>query len=158
MRVIGVDPGTNGACALLGPDGIEALADMPAMANEVDAWGLTRLLSEWGQVDRVFVEAVAAFPRNGSIGNFKLGRALGVVQGVLAVLERPVAYVRATTWTKHHRVGSDKAAHRRRASELWPEWSESFARVKDADRADACLIAEYGRNSLFLGQHSEVNQ
>lgn len=150
-RLIGIDPGISGALCLLTVDGIEVV-DMPVIANEVDAWGLAIVLSNWGPVDRVVIEAVAAFPKNGSIGNFKLGRALGVVQGVTAVLQRPVAYVRSTIWTKHHRVGSDKGLHRRRACELWPESADLFARAKDHGRADAALIAEYGLHQLFLDQ------
>jgi hypothetical protein len=38
-------------------------------------------------------------------------------------------------------VTSDKETSRARAINRWPKWHASFARKKDADRAEAALIA-----------------
>ena len=141
MRVVGVDPGINGALCLYHEEGID-IADMPNLAGQVDAWTLTRLLAGWGQVDTVAVEAVHGVSAAGSGSSFKFGRACGVVDGVLAALARPVVYVTPTDWTRHWKVGKDKQLHIRRAKELWPAYDDWFMKSKDG-RADAALIAAY---------------
>ena len=45
-------------------------------------------------------------------------------------------------------VTKDKDSSRARALELWPERAELFKRKKDADRAEAALLAEWGRRLL----------
>lgn len=146
MRIIGVDPGLTGALALHGPTGMIEVADMPTVDGAVDAYTLTAILAEWGSVDRVIVEAQQAMPRQGVASTFKTGANYGRILGVLAALQRPVTHVTASTWTKALHVGSDKAAHRRRAQDEWPYLADRFARVKDDGRADACLIALWATN------------
>jgi len=44
--------------------------------------------------------------------------------------------------------GTTKDDARRMATDLWPGHAPDFARKKDDGRADAALIAEYGRREL----------
>lgn len=150
MRLVGIDPGLTGALALLDAGHVVHVEDMPVVDRAVDPYALAALLADWGHVDRVVVEAQQAMPRQGVSSTFKTGVNYGRILGVLAALERPVVHVTPATWTRGLHVGADKAAHRRRAMDEWPEVADRFARVKDDGRADACLIGlwafyEFGR-------------
>lgn len=141
--IIGIDPGVTGALALHNGHHPLDLIDMPVIDGQVDAYTLTAILAEWGAVDRVVIETQQAMPRQGVSSTFKTGCNYGRILGVCAALQRPVTHVRATEWTRALRVGSDKAAHRRRAMDEWPGIADQFARAKDDGRADACLIAHW---------------
>lgn len=148
--VVGVDPGKAGALAVLRADGgLIDVADMPVTV-EVSAALLHELLVEWdatlGGIGTVVVEEVAAFPKNGSVGNFKLGMAFGTVLGAAA--RWPIVRTRPAAWKKALGLTSDKDLSRRRAIELWPASAGSFARKKDDGRAEAALLAHW-----FLRQH-----
>lgn len=156
MKVVGIDPGITGGIALIHDAELVEVVDMPVLSDRVSGHGIASLLAAWGAVDGVVVESVAAFPKNGSIGNFKLGVSFGVVLGVLNVLERRIILVRPAAWTKDLRVGADKSLHRQRATERFPSHAERFARVKDDGRADAVLLAEWGMRSLLADRGLEV--
>lgn len=144
MIVVGIDPGKTGALA--GVDDTGALtwvADMPLVDGEVSAVLLAQLFVEHMPFDHVVVEQVAAFPKNGSVGNFKLGMAYGIV---LALACRWTAHttVRPTVWKKAMGLTAEKERSRARALELWPQSCDLFARKKDDGRAEAALLAKWG--------------
>lgn len=144
MNVIGIDPGLNGALALLCDGEIHDLVDMPVVDGNVDPWRLTWQLANWGSVRKVIVEKQQAYPKQGVSSSFKTGFGYGTVCAVIAALERPLHIVSASEWTRWLKVGNDKDAHRRKAKELWPGCAEMFARSKDDGRADAALLACWG--------------
>ncbi|GAC1646375.1 MAG: hypothetical protein NVS9B11_18250 [Candidatus Dormibacteraceae bacterium] len=115
--------------------------DMPVAAGNVDPYGLAELVIELGPVDVVAVEVQQAYPRQGASSGFKTGRGYGAILGVLAVLERPVAHVTASEWTRKVKVGNAKNDRRQRCKEIWPLDAWQFKRGKDDGRADASLIA-----------------
>lgn len=142
---VGIDPGKAGALAVIGRDGaLIDVADMPVTV-EVSAALLHELLVEWDRtldgIGTVVVEEVAAFPKNGSVGNFKLGMAFGTVLG--ACTRWPIQRVRPAVWKKALGLSSDKELSRRRAIELWPDMAGQFARKRDDGRAEAALIAHW---------------
>lgn len=136
--IVGIDPGLSGALCLLARDRLE-IVDMPAAAG-IDPYELARILINWGPVDRVCVERQQASPQQGRTSAFTTGRGFGMLEGVLAVLERPVMYVTPAVWTRDLHVGADKQLHIRRAKERWPQHDNLFLKSKDG-RADAALIA-----------------
>jgi Holliday junction resolvasome RuvABC endonuclease subunit len=148
---VGVDPGKLGALALLNPHGkLVEVVDMPASGEkaEVDQVLVADVLRSWGRHVascndgiHVAVEQVAAFPKNGSMGNFKLGCAYGIVLGAIGMAQYPTTLYRPAVWKKRLGLSSDKEASRARALRQWPERAEDFKLKKHADRAEAALIA-----------------
>lgn len=145
---LGIDPGKLGAIAALDEaGGLVDVIDMPNAGGEVSAALLVDALDAWcdgfTRIGTVVVEEVAAFPKNGSIGNFKLGMAYGVVLGVVGI-RWPLVRVRPATWKRSMGLTSDKELSRRRAIETWPGSASAFARKKDDGRAEAALLALWG--------------
>jgi crossover junction endodeoxyribonuclease RuvC len=96
----------------------------------------------------VVVEQVHAMPRQGVSSTFSFGKACGMIEGVVAARGLPIAWVTPQRWKKAMGVTADKNSSRQLAINLWPNEAELFKRVKDADRAEAALIAEHYRRTL----------
>lgn len=146
-RILGIDPGINGAFALVIANTV-GVVDMPTIEvrgkRRPSAHGIVDLIVRTGPVDLVIVEDVQGVQGSGATSAFNFGRGAGVIEGVLAALERPVRYVTPQAWTKDLGVTRDKGAHREMASRLFPGAADLFARVKDDGRADAALLAYWG--------------
>jgi crossover junction endodeoxyribonuclease RuvC len=160
--ILGIDPGAQGAIALLTPSGeMVRITDMPTVSvkrgtrqvNEVSAPALTALV-RWAvgicnpSVSAV-VEKVHSMPGQGVASMFAFGRAVGVIEGVLAGLGIPMSMVTPQEWRRVCRVRQGKDGSRARAMELWPNEAHVFSRVKDDGRAEAALI---GRSALYGGR------
>lgn len=154
-RFLGVDPGKSGAIAVLDGYGeIESIDDMPVVGSAVSGSLLCDLIdnvvilnggdSEYSLlgVDVVaIVEQVHSMPKQGVASSFDFGKSYGIVLGVLAGAHVRTEHVSPQRWKKVMRLTADKEQARRRAIERWPKWSDSFKRKKDADRAEAALLA-----------------
>ena len=154
MKIIGIDPGLSGAIAVISTNSCE-IFDMPTMTVErngkskrqVSASELAAILSNFNSNDsHVYVEKVSAMAGQGVTSVFSFGRSFGMIEGILAALQVPVTYVAPATWTKAVRRGTGKDASRARAMELFPDNQADFKRVKDDGRADAALIAHWGKH------------
>lgn len=146
--VLGIDPGASGGVAFFLPDRPDLIGvhDMPAVAGDVDAAELARLVAEMAP-DFAVIEAVHAMPKQGVSSSFRFGRAYGTALGVLAALRVPTHLVTPQRWKKHFGLSAEKERSRALAIRLWPA-SRHFARKKDTDRAEAALIARYGAEVL----------
>jgi crossover junction endodeoxyribonuclease RuvC len=151
--ILGIDPGASGALAWIDDAGmLLAVEDMPAMdvsvggkmRRRVSAPMLAALIRET-MPTRAYVERVAAMPGQGTASMFSFGFSAGLVDGVLAGLNIPVTYVHPAVWKKAAGLSADKGTARYRAAQLFPEQAAKFARVKDDGRAEAALIAQFGR-------------
>ena len=151
MTKIGIDPGVDGAIAVVGDDNrLVATFDMPCMLlgknkRQVNAAELANILwEESACLDAIaYVEQVSAMPGQGVSGMFNFGVSYGVVQGVLAALKIPMVLIRPAVWKKRAGLlGKDKEAARTLAQQLYPE--APLGRKRDIGRADAILIARYG--------------
>lgn len=77
-------------------------------------------------------------------GNFMRGG--GVIVGVLAALEIPYEEVPSNVWTAEvFNRRTEKIDHRLLAQQMYPKAAPMLARVKDDGRADALLLADYGK-------------
>lgn len=165
-RVIGIDPGLTGALAMIGPDGLEAVADIPTcvkgtiakVRNEVNGAGLSQLLREWvnGHADEVLIviERVSSMPGQGVATMMSLGDTVGCIRGVVQARGYPLCWTEPQTWKKALRLTAPKCENknerqrmakelvRARAVQLYPQ--AELARKKDHNRAEAILIARYG--------------
>lgn len=166
MYRIGIDPGITGAIAVLGenpksrPMEWAAIYDMPVMTFSgkkqcVNAAELTRLLKKWTTMNDnglttltkttvAFLERVSAMPGQGVTGMFNFGMSYGMIQGVLAALEIPLILVPPSVWKKSAGlIGKEKDYARTLAQQLYP--GLELGRKKDIGRADALLIARFGK-------------
>ena len=142
-RVLGIDPGNTGALAFLDDDGdIREIEDMPVVAGFVNPALLVNLIVGYGPIKIAVVEAVHSHPKQGVASVWKFGVGYGMVHGVLAALKIPVVHAQPGVWKKRWGlIGKDKGFSRQRAMERWPTHSDTFKRVKDDGRAEACLMA-----------------
>ena len=152
-RILGVDPGVSGAWCVLDIDPDEThhlvLFDMPLIEARVSGRTKHRisepLLAHYMRqefpVDIAVIEEVHAMPAQGVSSMFTFGMSYGIVRGVLAALGVPFMTTRPQEWKKIMRVGRDKDASRQKALELYPDFTEGFARKRDHGRADAALMA-----------------
>lgn len=158
--ILGIDPGLDGALALLAKDGerIHLLADMPtttarqgkravdgALLADVVREAMTASQAEGERLQAV-VEKVGAMPGQGVSSMFAFGQGFGTLLGVLAALGVRYRLVTPATWKKSAKlIGQEKDAARQLALRLWPERSSDFQRKADVGRADAALIGYFGR-------------
>lgn len=158
-KILGVDPGIEGALALLDTDACTlALRPMPVATHKaskgkektsVDTQRLAfdlRALSP----DIAYIEHVHSSPQMGVVSAFSFGYSYGTVRGTLDALHVTTTPVSPVIWKRALRVPADKALARSRASELFPACAQAWRRAKDDGLAEAALIALYGAlNGLF---------
>jgi crossover junction endodeoxyribonuclease RuvC len=157
MMVLGIDPGTVGGFALSDDTGIALVDDLPVHNTQHRRGGVTRneldlhswkLILQRFAIDHAVVEDVHAMPKQGITSTFRFGHATGSITGLLIGLGIPLSYVTPQEWQKYHRCGATPDAARQRAVQLFPLTAERLTRKKDNHRADALLIAIYGRKLL----------
>lgn len=155
--IIGIDPGANGAVAIIdaNTNDLVQVFDMPAVALEVGGKTKRRvapyLLAEELRLfnvngARAIVEQVSAMPGQGVSSMFAFGHAFGLALGVLAGMGIPVDTVTPAKWKRDLKVNAGKDGARALASTLYPKHAGEFKRVKDDGRAEAVLIAHWGRS------------
>jgi len=157
MRVIGIDPGLDGAVAIINGTGNLVVIDMPTVTVErngkskrqVSATELAQILASHNSNNcHVFVEKVSAMAGQGVTSVFSFGRSFGMIEGILAAYRLPVTFVPPATWVKAVGRGQGKDASRARAMELFPENQSDFKLKKFDGRADAALIAYWGTKNV----------
>lgn len=158
MIIAGIDPGANGALAYItDPGGFASCHSVPKVGKDVDfvAW-----VNEWhfslgrARPHHIFIEQVGAMPGQGVTSMFNFGEKFGAVKALAYSAGVPVTFMRPQEWKKLVGIpsGSEKGASRLRASQLFPQHSDNWARVKDDGRAEAVLIAYAGMLKLRGGK------
>lgn len=154
--ILGIDPDMGGALAWINEsDGaLVELIDMPVLQlkskRELDVCQIATLIDCWGpRTGYAFIEKSGMRPGQGVYGTWVTAHNYGALVGVLRANFLLVREVAPTTWKKGMKVSSDKGEARKEASQHWPKEAGRFARVKDHGRAEAALIALYGRRRLF---------
>lgn len=176
MKYIGIDPGLNGALAVIDEDviGIPGLGymvgvfDTPTLQvesngkvrNKYNTAGMAELLSyiyECPSMSERYVmvtlESVHSMPKQGVASSFTFGEGLGIWKGIIAARGFSLELPSPQRWKKAMLAdqGKDKDASRFKAIQLFPSLATQLARKKDDGRAEALLLAEYGRR-LRKGQ------
>ena len=154
-KVIGIDPGLDGAVAVMVEGKVVEVHDIPSFEitnsytgkrkRKVDVLGLFRILAAHPDTEFVLLEQVWAMPKQGVSSAFTFGKTAGAIEAVVAMSTLPMHTVAPQVWKRELRVTNDKDGARSRASDLFPEGYEWFSRKKDHNRAEAALIAHYGR-------------
>jgi hypothetical protein len=140
MRILGIDPGKQGAFALF--DTIEHVVETYDMPDTID--GRRELLSEIGAVHVAWVERPFYPHKIGVRHVATIAEGFGILQACLSFAGVPTRLVDPHAWKKSMRLSSDKAASRQLASLTWPDCADQWKLAKHDGRAEAALIALYG--------------
>ena len=156
MIIAGIDPGKTGALSVLYENNVVRSFDVPLVklkGKERPAWsewasGWSTALDMLGP-DMIVIEDISARTGQGVTSMFSFGRTLGLAHALAARANVPVHFVTPTVWKgKLGLLNSDKNASREKARTLFPRSAELFNLVKHSDRAEAALLAYYGRKYL----------
>ena len=141
---IGIDPGKDGAMAVLYPDGVHVVPfDRSAYV------GMMVKLSVYDR--RCVLEHVGAMPGQGSVSMFHFGENFGWIQGLLDSYHVPYELVRPQKWKKTFSCTSDKNTSIEVAQRLFP--NVDLRRTPRCQKphdgvCEALLMAEYARRNL----------
>lgn len=178
MIVLGIDIGLTGAVAAVDSRGTAAVRDLPLVPDgkprkvvragkasttqpmRLDGRGLLLVLREFvpiGEAALIVFEDVRPRPDGnaGGHGNTmhsqgSLMRSRGIVESVADITRLEVRVVQPQTWKRHFGlIGKPKGASADTARGLFPLLTAELKRVKDHNRAEALLLAQWG-----LGVHS----
>ena len=108
MRILGIDPGLNGAIAILTPTGeLVEVVDMRTLAGEgaknrrsVNPVLLAEIMRQSGAT-HAYIELTGPRPTDGSVSAFGFGRSKGQIEGVCAALGIPTTFIAPTAWKRH---------------------------------------------------------
>ena len=153
MKIIGIDPGLNGAIAILEDKKVLGIFEMPVMAEgkknkrQLNSAQLVYILKENIQKNEeinIVVEQVNAMPGQGVTSMFNFGQTFGAIKGVCAALGFPIYFVRPSKWKKHFElINSSKDSSRTKVIEMYPSISNLLSKKKDVNKSDAILIARF---------------
>lgn len=175
MIVIGIDPGVHGAVAALnaGITVVEDIPTFEThkgkrKRTEYDCaacYGLLLRLSALAPVNCIYLEDARGRAHGRSDGANcpkcgnplrqerdsllvvrRAGESVGMWRTAAAVLKLRIEIVQPASWKRAMGLlGRDKEASRYLACQKFPALASQLARKKDHNRAEAMLIAEYGR-------------
>jgi hypothetical protein len=168
MIYLGIDAGLTGAIAAIYPDKRVSVVDIPIQGsgrdgiNRIDGLKLAYLLRDLVSPKDVCVAWIEEIiPR--PVGNAKDGgeragnsmqsqgslmRTVGSLETACAILRIPLRTVYPQKWKRTLRLlGKPKEDSVKLALELFPILKDSLALKKHHNRAEAVLIAEYGRRT-----------
>ena len=155
MLIIGIDPGISGSICFFKDGIILDVIDMPTMTegkkNKKQVNGsqiYNEILKRINKIDKkeikVIIEQVSAMPGQGVTSMFNFGQSYGILKGICAAMQISMYFVRPAKWKKYFNlINSEKDASRTRAIEIFPYFSSQLSKKKDANKADAILIASY---------------
>ena len=155
MLIIGIDPGISGSICFFKDGKILDVIEMPTMTegkkNKKQVNGSQIYNEIFKRVNkletsdiRVIVEHVSAMPGQGVTSMFNFGQSFGILKGICSAMQLPIYFVRPAKWKKYFNlINSEKDASRTRAIEIFPYFSSQLSKKKDANKADAILIASF---------------
>lgn len=149
MIYIGIDPGKDGAMAIIYSD-----RDIHIHVFEIEAYRfyLEEIYEcELQNQTKCCLERVGAMPGQGVTSMFKFGENFGFIQGLLTAYSIPYELVTPKKWKKEFQITGDKNSSIAVCKRLFP--GVSLRRTdrckKDHDgMAEALLMAEYARRRL----------
>ena len=155
MLIIGIDPGINGAICLFKDGKIVEVFEMPKMAvgkknkSQVNASQIYNeiqkaIINEDKKDIRAVIEQVSAMPGQGVTSMFNFGQSFGVLKGIFSAMQIPMDFVSPVKWKRYYNlINTQKDSSRTKAIEFFPYISSKLSRKKDANKADAILIASF---------------
>lgn len=147
MSIFAIDPGINGAYAILSLRGeFVAAGELPRFERSLNANELAALIDGF-RPDLAVIERVHSMPKQGVASTFTFGTSYGVCIGVCAGARVPLTLVTPARWKAHFRLtGLDKDASRELAIRLYPKALSWLNLKKHHGRSDAILMARFVLN------------
>lgn len=164
MDLAAFDPGLSGGICFMQAGVIVDVLDVPTIPDgsnrQVDVMAICRRIDRW-KPKYAIIENVQPMPSipgkdgqrrgMGAASSFRFGFAVGQIRAVAACYGMQLRLVHPLTWKPWAGLsGPDKEQSRQRALELVPEAREWLYRKKDHNRAEAVLLALYGRETLGM--------
>jgi crossover junction endodeoxyribonuclease RuvC len=156
MVFLGLDPGITGAVALIDDHGTLLDArDLPSSSvtlssgrvrRRIEPLELHRMLLDMigGRTVTGVMEGVSASPQMGVTSAFSFGHTAGVIEAVaMQACQGNVITVSPNVWKRAMGVPACKATTMAEATQRWGD--ARWLRKGDHGRAEAALLAEYGR-------------
>jgi crossover junction endodeoxyribonuclease RuvC len=155
MLIIGIDPGISGSLCFFQDGKIVDVIEMPNMpegkknkrqVNGAQIYNeISSRINNFKKEDvKIVIEQVSAMPGQGVTSMFNFGQSFGVLKGICSAMQLSMYFVRPTKWKKYFNlINSEKDASRTKAIEIFPYISGQLSRKKDANKADAILIASF---------------
>ena len=155
MLIIGIDPGISGSLCFFRDGKILDLVEMPNMPdgkkNKRQVNGAQIYNEIFSRIEglnreeiKIVIEQVSAMPGQGVTSMFNFGQSFGVIKGICSAMQLSMYFVRPAKWKKYFNlINSQKDASRTKAIEIFPYISTQLSRKKDANKADAILIASF---------------
>lgn len=154
---VGIDPGLNGAIAIIDKDGkFVRVENLVKVIKEYATGFVKQNLSPldlhlkleiikhyFSTKSLVAVEYVTSMPTDGAASAFSFGDTVGVIRAVLDCSILPYIYVPVKVWKKHFNLTNNKEESRQKALEIFPEAHQDLKLKKYTDKAEALLIARY---------------
>ena len=143
--ILGIDCGyRHGGVALVGDEWAE-VHDLPVYSEGgVDVVALMDIITS-ADVEHIYIERQQAMPKQGVSSTFKIGFSFVQIVTMAAVSRTPFTIVSPSIWKKFLGLQRDKESARGLAQQWFPELASSLTKKKDEHRAEALLLAEYGR-------------
>jgi len=143
-RILGIDPGRNGALAVwdTGANTLQ-LWRMPATPQ-----GVSELFNDEIEADCCCLEKPIYMAQSGAKNVATMAFNYGVIYSCLVMKGTPFKEFAPKRWKGEYDLGSDKRASLAMASALFPSYKESFKLLKDDGLAEAALLAHYGANKV----------
>jgi hypothetical protein len=162
--VVGIDPGLFGAMAVLSEAGeLKLLIDMPiyhytkgeSEKYEYDIKAICKELMFFNNEYTIFLEKMQSMPPGFRVqASFGLEKCEGIFEGMLTMRKLKYELVLPKDWQKIFGItgakGDKKSQSFQIASRLFPTAELVTPKGRKIDgRADALLIAEFGRRKLY---------
>lgn len=156
--IIGIDPGFTGAIACLDLTSMDVIVhDIPVLKDKqgraiVNSAELVEILVPPAGTEKqvqAVLEKVHAMPKQGVSSTFRFGQCYGSLQTALAAHRIPVHDITPPTWKKYFGLSNDKGVSRGLAIQRFPRQADQFKRIKDDGRAEAALLALYGKEKCI---------
>ena len=145
MYYAGIDPGKNGALAIIYPDGTAHVTPLASLE-------LTTVLKALSKErHRVCLEQVHAMPQQGVTSTFTFGMHYGWIKGILDAYNISYQEVAPQKWKRSYALDRTKQKSVDVCRKLFPEVSlkpTERSKVDNDNMAEALLLAEYGRRNL----------
>lgn len=154
--ICGIDPGLSGAITFI-QNGTATVHDMPIFevkkGNKRKRYLNLKELALYFRTTKpsiVFCEQQQPYPGQGAVSNYTTGANFMAILAILETLDIPYELIHPQKWQKHFSIRKDtKGMSCKIAEQLFPELGFRGPRGAALDgRADATLIAEYGRRRV----------
>ena len=155
MLIIGIDPGISGSICFFKDGKIIDVIEMPSMADGKKNKRQVNGSQVYNEISlriknlnknevKVVIEQVSAMPGQGVTSMFNFGQSFGILKGICSAMQLSMHFVRPTKWKKYFNlINSEKDASRTKAIEIFPYISSELSKKKDANKADAILLASF---------------